>query len=48
MLDDLGIGRVVVFQHVLDQVYAAPGAVELITEGQIGRTGCRAKSAMDA
>ena len=48
VLDRAGIGRAVVFQHVLDQVDAAARAVELVTKQLEGRARRRAETAMDA
>src|ERR1700733_16007731 len=44
MLDHLGRRRAVVLQHVLDQVDAAPRAVELVAEQDVGRA-CRSAEA---
>src|SRR5690242_20653692 len=48
VLDHLGGRLLVLLQHLLDQVDAPARAVELVTEQHIGRTGRRAKAAMDA
>ena len=48
MGDHFFVGWPVVLQHVLDQVDAAPRAVELVAERHIGRTGRGAEAAMDA
>lgn len=48
MLDHLGGRRLVLLQHLLDQVDAAARAIELVAEQHIGRTGCGAEAAMDA
>ena len=42
------VGRLVVLQHVLDQVDAAARAVELVAEQDVGRAGRGAEAAMDA
>ena len=48
MFDDLCIRLSRVFEHVLDQVDAAPRAVQFIPEHLIGRTGGGAKAAVHA
>ena len=48
MLDHLGRGRAVVLQHLLDEINAAPGTVELVAEQHIGRAGRGAEAAMHA
>ena len=44
----LGVGRPIVLQHVLDEVDAPAGAVELVAQGDVGRAGRRAEAAVDA
>ena len=48
VLDDLLARRLVVLEHVLDQVDAAARAVELVAEQQVGRAGRGAEAAMHA
>ncbi len=48
MLDDLFSSRLVVLQHVFDQVDPAAGAIEFIAKKDEGRAGRGAKAAMDA
>ena len=48
MLDHFGRRRLVLLQHLLDQIDAAARAIELVAEQHIGRTGCGAEAAMDA
>ena len=45
---DLGGGRTVMFQHILDQIDAAAGAIEFVAQQRIGRAGRQAEAAMDA
>ena len=46
MLRYLGIGRSVVFQHILDQIDASPGRIHLIAQSNVGWAGGGAKSTM--
>ncbi|MFK4510541.1 hypothetical protein ABIF81_005719 [Bradyrhizobium daqingense] len=48
MLDHLGRRRLVLLQHLLDQIDAAAWTIELVAEQDIGRTSRRAEAAMDA
>ena len=48
MLDRFLRCGLVLFQHVFDQVNAAPGAVELIAQKHVSRAGSRAEPAMYA
>src|SRR3984893_15483884 len=48
MLDHLRPRRLVLLQHLLDQVDPAARAIELVTEQHIGRAGRRAEAAMYA
>ena len=48
MLDHLSRGRLVLFQHLLDQVDAPARRIELVAEQYVGRTGRGAESAMHA
>src|ERR1700733_7435854 len=48
MLDHLGRRRAVVLQHVLDQVDAAPRAVEFVAEQDVSRACRSAEAAMSA
>ena len=36
------------FEHVLDEIDPTPGAVQLISEQEVGRASRRAESAVDA
>lgn len=46
MGDDFFIGRLVILQHVLDQIDAATRRIQFVALDQIGRAGGAAKSAM--
>ena len=46
MLDDLGRGRSIVFQHVLNQVDPAAWAVEFVAEQHVSRAGRGTEPAM--
>ena len=48
VLDGFGVGRALVFQHILDQVDAPAGAIKFIAQDLIGRAGRGAKPAMHA
>jgi len=48
MFDGLGGGWLALLQHVLDQIDAAPGAIEFIAEQDIGGAGGGAEAAMHA
>src|SRR6185312_14718494 len=48
MLDHLGGRRLVLFQHLLDQIDPPARAIELVAEQHIGRAGGSAEAAMDA
>jgi hypothetical protein len=45
---DLGVGRLIVLQHVLDEIDASPRRIQLIAQQHIGGAGRRAEPAMHA
>lgn len=48
MQNSLGVWSSLIFEHVLYLVYTSTRAIKFITQNLISRTGCSAKSAMDA
>src|SRR5215475_13869825 len=48
MLDHLARRRLVLFEHILDQINSAARGIELVAEQDVGRASRRAESAMNA
>jgi len=48
MLDGFLIGYAAVFQHILDQIDSAAGAIQFVSKDLVGRAGRGTKSAVHA